>query len=601
MIKFSLLVKVYEELEKTASGNELRKILSELFKSCPVSEIDKIAYLSLGTIDAEYRRPELGLADRMVVKAIAVSTAQTEKKVSALFREKGDLGLVAQELSLNKENRLSSFFKTETKELSVDDVFYGIKKIAESGGTGSQDKKIAIISGLLQHATGEEAKYIVRLCLGTMRLGVASMTVLNALSIAFTGSKEKKDELEAAYNISNDIGLVAKAIASEGISGVRKIGISVGCPIKMMLAQRANSLELIQEKIPGILAAEEKYDGERMQIHKRGDAIFIYSRRLENITGQYPDVAENVRKSVKADEFIIEGEGVAVSPEGKLLPFQTVMQRKRKYDIEEYTKKIPVCLFAFDILYLNGESFMDKPYVKRRAALEKITTESAGIQFAKRIVTDSPEEIEEFFFASLARGCEGIIAKSCADDSVYRAGAREWLWIKWKKDYLERMQDTLDLVVVGAFAGKGKRTGSYGALLCAAYNPKKDAFETVCKLGTGLKDEILDALPEKFREYRIPKKHARVLSDMKADVWFTPKIVVEVIGAEVTQSPIHTCARDELGKGLAVRFPRFQNYRENKEAEQATTTAEIIEIFKQEVKNIRKENENDKTEDENWN
>ena len=321
-----------------------------------------------------------------------------------------------------------------------------------------------------------------------------------------------------------------------------------------------------------------------MQIHRKGNALFIYSRRLENITGQYPDVAENVRKSVKAEEFIIEGEGVAVDAEGKLLPFQTVMQRKRKYDIEEYTKKIPVCLFAFDILYLDGKSYMQKPYPERRAALERIIKPNSRVQLAERIVTDNPDEIEEFFFTSLARGCEGIIAKSCAEDSVYRAGAREWLWIKWKKDYLERMQDTLDLVAVGAFAGRGRRAGSYGALLCAAYNPKKDAFETVCKLGTGLKDEVLDELPGKFKTLLIPKKATRVISDMKADYWFEPKIVVEVVGAEVTQSPIHTCARSELGKGLAVRFPRFQNYRANKSPEQATTTAEIIEIFRQEIK-----------------
>ena len=584
MIKFAELARVYEELEKTSSGNELRRILSELFKACSLSEIDKIAYLCLGTIDAEYKKPELGLADRMVVRAISAATAQTEKRVSALFKEKGDLGLVAQHLSLSRENKLSSFFKKEAKELSVNDVFYGLQKIAEAGGTGSQDRKIQIISGLLQSASGEEAKYIVRLCLGTMRLGVASMTVLDALSIAFTGSKESKDELEAAYNICNDIGLIARTVASDGIAGVRKIGIKVGSPIKMMLAQRAETLEIIQEKIPGKLAAEEKYDGERMQIHRKGNALFIYSRRLENITGQYPDVAENVRKSVKAEEFIIEGEGVAVDAEGKLLPFQTVMQRKRKYDIEEYTKKIPVCLFAFDILYLDGKSYMQKPYPERRAALERIIKPNSRVQLAERIVTDNPDEIEEFFFASLARGCEGIIAKSCAEDSVYRAGAREWLWIKWKKDYLERMQDTLDLVAVGAFAGRGRRAGSYGALLCAAYNPKKDAFETVCKLGTGLKDEVLDELPGKFKTLLIPKKAARVISDMKADYWFEPKIVVEVVGAEVTQSPIHTCARDELGKGLAVRFPRFQNYRANKSPEQATTTAEIIEIFRQEIK-----------------
>ncbi|MCX6709445.1 MAG: ATP-dependent DNA ligase, partial [Candidatus Woesearchaeota archaeon] len=507
--------------------------------------------------------------------------------------------LVAQELSLKKENKLSSYLKTEVKELSVKEVFNSLLKISGTGGKGSQEGKIQIISSMLQRSSDNEAKYIVRLCLGTLRLGVASMTILDALSIAFTGSKEGKEILESAYNISNDIGLIAKKISEEGIAGVKKIGISVGSPIKMMLAQRAESLEVIQEKMPGTLAAEEKYDGERMQVHKHKGKITIYSRRLENITEQYPDIAESVRKGINADEFIIEGEGVAVDEKGKLLPFQTVMQRKRKYDIEEYTKKIPVCLFVFDVLYLEGKSLMQNPYPERRKAIEGIIQEDERIALARRIVSDNPDEIEEFFQQSLERGCEGIIAKSCADNSVYRAGGREWLWIKWKKDYLEKMQDTLDLTVVGAFAGRGRRSGSYGALLCASYNPKNDTFETLCKLGAGLKDETLDILPTKFKNYLIPKKHARVNSDMKADYWFTPAVVVEVLGAEITKSPIHTCAREELGKGLAVRFPRFQNFRENKEAEQATTTKEVIAMFNSNVKKAEEEIRKQDKEEEN--
>ncbi|MEM0230706.1 MAG: ATP-dependent DNA ligase [Candidatus Woesearchaeota archaeon] len=588
-MKFKQLVSIYEELEKTSSGNEIRRILAELFKNCPKDEIDIVAYLCLGTIDAEYKMPELGLAERMVLKAIAMATAQPEKKVSALFKEKGDLGVVAQQLSLKKENRLSSFFKTETRELSVRDVFNTLRKIAETRGEGSQERKLSIIAELLQHSDGEEAKYIVRLCLGTMRLGIAAMSILDALAIAFTGSKEAKGEIEEAYNLSNDIGLIARTIAAEGLSGIKKIGIKVGRPVKMMLAQRAETLELIQEKIPGELAAEEKYDGERMQIHRSGNSIVIYSRRLENITEQYPDVVESVKKSIKSEEFIIEGEGVAVDREGKLLPFQTVMQRKRKYEIEKYAKEVPVCLFAFDLLYLNGRSYLKSPYPERRKALEGVLKESERVKLARRIVTDNPDRIEEFFFSAIERGCEGIIAKSCSPESVYRAGAREWLWIKWKKDYMNRMQDTLDLVVVGGFAGQGKRAGTYGALLCATYNEKRDRFETICKLGAGLTDEILEELPKKFKNLKVPKKPARVLSEMEADQWFEPKVVVEVVGAEITRSPVHTCAREELGRGLAVRFPRFQNFRENKSAEEATTTSEVIEMFKQELKRVREE------------
>jgi len=579
-IKFIELVKVYEELEKISSGNEMRRILSEFFKKCPKEEIDVIAYMTLGMIDAEYKKTELGIADKMVVRAIAAASGKEESEIKELFKTKGDLGLVAQSIKIKRENKLTSYFKTETKELSVADVFSGLRKIAESSGTGSQDTKTNILAAMLQRASPEEAKYVVRISLGTLRLGVAAMTILDSLSIAFTGSKESKEALEEAYNMCSDIGLVAKAIAKSGVSGVKKIGIQLGSPIKMMLAQRADTLTLIQEKIPGKIAAEEKYDGERMQVHKTKSGIIIYSRRLENIRSQYPDVVENVRKNVKAENFIIEGEGVAVDKDGKLLPFQTVMQRKRKYGIEEYVKKIPVCIFLFDLLYLNGKSYIQEPYPERRKALEKITKETDRVQLAKRIVSENLDEIEEFFGEALERGCEGIIAKSCAENSVYRTGAREWLWIKWKKDYMAKLRDTLDLVVVGAFAGKGKRSGTYGALLCTAYNDKKDRFETVCKLGAGLTDENLGGLPKKFKQHLVEKKPARVLSELEADYWFEPKIVVEVVGAEITKSPIHTCGIDEIGKGLAIRFPRFKNYRENKSAEEATTTKEIIQMFK---------------------
>jgi DNA ligase-1 len=314
-----------------------------------------------------------------------------------------------------------------------------------------------------------------------------------------------------------------------------------------------------------------------MQIHKDGDTVKIFSRRLDEITYQYPDVVENIKANVKAKTAIMEGEAVAVKGE-KLQKFQTLMQRKRKYDIERYIKKIPVRLFLFDLLYVDGKTIMGESYPARRKRLEDIVKEHDSITFAKRIITSDLGEVKKFFEKGLERGTEGIMAKSLADNAVYRAGAREWLWIKWKKDYLEGMVDTFDLVLIGAIYGTGKRAGKYGTLLAAAYNENTDMFESFCKIGTGFTDENLDSMVKRFDTLKSKEVPARVKSEIEPDVWFEPGIVMEVSGAEITESPAHSCARGELGKGLSLRFPRFKQYREKK-PEDATSTKEVIEMY----------------------
>ena len=422
---------------------------------------------------------------------------------------------------------------------------------------------------------------MARIVLGTLRMGVGDMTVLDSLSITFTGTKANKKFLEHAFNICPDVGIIAKTIADKGLKGIDKICVAVGRPIKMMLAQRVADIETIREKMPEGIAAEEKYDGERIQAHFSKGKLVLFSRRMEAITNQFPDVCQQIKKNLKAKGFVVEGEAVAIDEKGNLLPFQRLMQRRRKYDVEAYVKKIPVCIYLFDLLYLNGKSYIREDYPKRHKALEKIVKkETKNLQIAKRIICDDIECIEEFFNKSLQRGCEGIIAKSTAKGSIYKPGTRGWLWIKWKREYSTELADTFDLVVVGAFAGRGKRSGTYGSLLCAAYNHKKDVFETVCKLGSGFTDEQLAELPKRFKKYRVNKKPARLVINkaMKPDFWFEPKIVVEVLGAELTRSPIHSSS-EKQGKGLALRFPRFKRYREDKKPEQATTSKEILDLY----------------------
>jgi DNA ligase-1 len=361
-------------------------------------------------------------------------------------------------------------------------------------------------------------------------------------------------------------------------------------PIRPMLAERLASPEEILEKLGGKCVAEYKYDGERVQAHKNGMEVVLYSRRLENISSQYPDAVELVREQVKAEKVILEAECVAVDVEaGELLPFQELMHRRRKYGVEEAMAQYPVSLFMFDALYVDGEDLTLEAYSLRRHKLEKAIRESDRVKAAKQIQTDSVKELEAFFEAAIEDGCEGLVCKSVAKDSVYQAGARGWLWIKYKRDYKSEMKDTVDLVVVGAFHGRGKRAGTYGALLLAAYNKEADVFETVTKLGTGFSDEDLRKLPELLGSHVVPRKHSRVQSTLEADVWFEPKVVLEVLGAEITLSPIHVCAMGSIrkGSGLAIRFPRFTgNYRTDKAAEDATTSAEIVEMYRNQLKQI---------------
>jgi DNA ligase-1 len=416
------------------------------------------------------------------------------------------------------------------------------------------------------------------------------MTVLDALAIAYGGGKEARTDIERAYNISSDLGRVAKTVAEKGIEGIKEFGVSVGEPIRPMLAERLGSPLEILEKLGGKCIAEFKYDGERVQAHKKSDDVTLFSRRLENITEQYPDAVELVRKFVKPKEAIIEAEIVAIDPDtGEMRPFQELMHRRRKYGVKQAMEEYPVSLFVFDVLLADGKDLTQKTYPVRHRMLERIIDKSEHVKPAEYLQTDNPDELERFFEKAVENGCEGVLCKSINDDSVYQAGARGWLWIKYKRDYKSEMTDTVDLAVVGAFYGRGKRGGAYGALLLAAYDPDEDEFETVTKCGTGFTDEDLAKIPKMLEKHKLQHKSPRVNSTLEADVWFEPEIVIEVIGAEITLSPIHTAAMNKIRKesGLAIRFPRFTgNYRLDKAAEDATTIEEIVEMYQSQLKKV---------------
>jgi DNA ligase-1 len=446
------------------------------------------------------------------------------------------------------------------------------------------------LAGLLAAASILEAKYILRTVTGNLRLGIADMTVLDALAVAYGGGKEAREFIERAYNICSDLGRVAKIVVEEGLEGIKGFRVSAGEPIRPMLAERLSSPEEILEKLGGKCAAEYKYDGARLQAHKQGNDVRLFSRRLENISDQYPDAVGLLEKNVKAEEAIVECECVAVdSDTGEMRPFQELMHRRRKYEINKAIEDYPVSLFIFDLLFVDGRDLTLEPYPVRRRLLEKAVVESEHVSLTKSLVTSSPLELEKFFEEAIAEGCEGLVCKSVAKDSVYQAGARGWLWIKYKRDYKSEMIDTVDLVVVGAFHGRGKRAGAYGALLLAAYDSEKDAFETVTKCGTGFTDEDLAKLPRMLEKHVVAHRHPRVDSLLEADVWFEPVVVIEVLGAEFTLSPIHTCALGSVrpGSGVAIRFPRFTGkYRGDKAAEDATGSDEILGMYRAQLKKI---------------
>ena len=575
-LPFRELVEAFEKLDATTSGNEMVAILADLFRRTPHGVIHLVSYFVQGNLAAEYEDVNLQIGERLMAEALARASGRPREEIEKLYDEKGDYGLVAEAVL---EGQAGS-----GDALTVRSVHEKLLEIARQVGTGSQEAKLNLLAELLKQATPREARYLVRIALGTLRLGAGTMTILNALAVAFTGEKKNKARLEKAYNLCGDVGLVAQKVAEKGLNGLDEIKIQVGHPIKMMAAQRVQTLHEIFEKMPHGFAVEWKYDGERVQCHKKGDQVTIFSRNLENITHQYPDVVEAIRRDIQAEEAIVEGEVVALVPgtDDQFQPFQVLMSRRRKYDIERYVKEIPVKLFLFDVLYADGESAMEKSYPERRALLERIVkpSESGRVDLTARLVSSDPEEIENFFDEAVERGLEGIMAKSCAPDSVYRAGAREWSWIKWKRDYSQELADTFDVVAVGGFAGRGKRSGTWGALLCAVYNPECDRFETLCKVSTGFSDEELAKLPEMFKPYETDHKPARVISKLEPTRWFEPALVLEISGAELTRSPIHTCgAPSEDEPGIALRFPRFLRFRDDKSAEEATTVAEVKQLF----------------------
>lgn len=576
-MKFSAIAEVFDKLESTASRLEMTSILADFFKTLEPEDVRSIIYLTQGKIAPDFVGIELGMADRLVAKAIAFTVGKTESSISDMMVKLGDPGTVAERLIADKK-QMTLFSET----LTLERVINSLTSISQTEGRDSQGRKMKYLSNLLHDSDPIEARYLCRIVTGRMRTGVAAMTVLDALALSFA-DKDARPEIERAYNVTSDLGLVGATLAGHGMAGISKIRVKLGNPIRVMLAERLPSLAHILEKMGGECAMEYKYDGIRVQAHISQDGVKLYSRRLEDLTSNFPDIAEALKNRLNGKDAIIEGECVAIDKEGKMMPFQTVTHRRRKHGMDDAVNDYPVNIFMFDMLYLNGKDLTTLPYTERRRLLSDSFSISGKIGLTTMMLVSSPEEAETFFEDALKARCEGIIAKSIGRESVYRAGSRGFLWIKYKKDYSTNLMDSFDLVVVGAFYGMGKRAGKYGALLMAAFNHDTGVYSTVCKLGTGFDDAFLDGLPEMLDPYKSEKKPLSVDSKMIPDVWFEPTLVLEVTGAEISVSPIHTAASGIEGEdsGIAIRFPRFTGrVRNDRGPDQSTTVEEIEEMYR---------------------
>ena len=582
---YVIIADEYEKIEATTKRLEMTDLLVGLLKNTPVNVISKVVYLTQGKLYPDFMGVEMGVAEKLAIKALVRASGQRESEIQSDLQKSGDIGETSGKFLAKRKQ--STFF---TKKLTVEHVYETLDKMAKTSGSGAVESKMALLAGLLSDASPKEAKWIIRTVTGNLRLGIADMTMLDALAIAYGGGKEARELIERAYNISSDLGRVASEVAEKGLDGLKKFQVMVFEPIRPMLAERLASPEEILEKLGGKCVAEYKYDGERVQAHKKDGKVVLFSRRLENISDQYPDAVELIKEKIAAKEAILEAECVAIDLEtGDMRPFQELMHRRRKYGVEAAIEQYPISLFTFEALYVDGKDLTLEPFPQRRKALEKIVKESDRIKPAIQKLVKSPKELEDFFEEAIEKGCEGLMCKSVGKDSVYQAGSRGWLWIKYKRDYKSEMTDTVDLVVVGAFHGRGKRVGTYGALLLATYDDEADTFETVTKCGTGFTDKDLKTLHETLQKHVIPRKNSRVQSTLEADVWFEPNLVLEILGAEITLSPIHTCAMDSIrkGSGLAIRFPRFTGkYRTDKSPEDATTSKEIVEMYRGQLKKI---------------
>ncbi|KNE55052.1 DNA ligase I, ATP-dependent (dnl1) [Allomyces macrogynus ATCC 38327] len=599
------LCEMFEAVEKTTKRLEIASILTKfLVKIIKHSADDLLAiiYLCINRLGPEYEGLELGIGESILMKAIAEATGRTLQKIKADLGTVGDLGTVAQQ----SRGHQSTMF--QPKPLLVPRVFKTLKEIAKITGSASQKIKVDKIKTLLVSCRGNEAKFLVRSLEGKLRIGLAERTVLVALAHAFVYRKKKhppdsdlkaaEETIKSVYSELPSYDLIVPALLKYPVKSLPDhCHLTPGIPLKPMLAHPTKAISEVLDRFEGKpFTCEFKYDGERAQIHLlENGKTFIYSRNSENLSPKYPDVMGRLDKIGKEGtiSFVLDCEAVAWDREQQcILPFQVLSTRKRK-DVTEASIKVQVCIFVFDLLYLNGESLLRHTLKTRRGLLLDHFTEIPGeFQFAKSMESRELDDIQAFLDDSVAGNCEGLMVKTLEDESSYEPSKRSRNWLKVKKDYLEGVGDSLDLVVIGGFTGKGKRTGVYGGFLLASYDPGNEEYQSICKIGTGFSEEMLTQLAESLKAHIIaaPRSYYN-LGDAKADVWFDPVQVWEVKAADLSISPVYKSGVGlvDPNKGISLRFPRFIRIRDDKKPEDATTGEQVADMYQRQQINDAKQ------------
>ncbi|MFX1454564.1 MAG: ATP-dependent DNA ligase [Promethearchaeota archaeon] len=580
-MNFSKLAQLFSELESTTKRLEMIDILSNFFgdikENGDFEDLDSIIYLLQGQLVPNIKQfPKMGIAEKMIIEALSLHSGIERKRIREVLVKQGDIGATAELILSKKKKQKSLFDYNETSTLSslkISDLYSELKKIALTEGSGSHDIKLGILRGLMRKSTPLETKYLLRIITSTLRVGVQSPTIIEGLALAFTGSRDNKEIIERAYSLHPDLGEISKILAEQGLDKVREIDIEYGTPTLSMLASRDIYTEFFN-RLGTPFIAEYKLDGERLQIHKEGDNVILFSRRLLDISEQYPDVCEVIKENIKADKVIFEGEVVAMDHVyEKMLPFQVLSKRRRKYDVEDISKEVPVCLFVFDLLKYGDESFVDKSLPIRRKKLEEIINERDELRLVKSVMINTTEELVDFFKTARSEGNEGIMAKSIQDDAIYQAGNRGFLWLKLKSLEGGKLKDSVDVVLVGAFYGKGRRTGVIGTYIGAVYDPDIDKFIAFTRFFSGLTDELSETLTQEMEKYRVDKKPNNVICEDTPDIWLKPEVVMEIIGDEITIS-------DKFATlGYSMRFPVFQRIRYEKAPKDVTTVKEVKELY----------------------
>ncbi len=600
---FSTLATYFERLEQTSSRLSMIDILADLFRNTKSEEIDKVMYLLQGRVAPFFEPIEIGIADKTAASALAGEFNIDRDLVLKEYANKGDLGIVAQELK--------SKIKSKISKITVEEVFNILLNIASTSGEGTVEKRIKLYQSVLEKLDSTSIKHFVRIVLGKTRLGIGDPTILDSLALAILGDRTKRKLLEKAYNETSDLGLIGKTLFEKGLKGVEKLTVSVGRPIRSELCERLPNPVKVFEKMAmkesesqsgkesksvGGVHATLKYDGFRVQIHKNGKRVEMFSRNLEDMTHMFPELIEGTLKQVKAKTAILDTEALAYQPDSEeFLPFQETTKRRRKHNITEVAKTLPLKAFVFDILYVDGTSLIDTPLLKRMETLKKTVQDDEVLIPSGGSVLKEPEELQIMLDDAISKGLEGVVVKRI--DSVYEAGGRNFNWVKLKRHSSGELNDTIDCVILGYIYGKGKRTAfGAGALLVGIYDKDKDEFVSVSRIGTGLTDEEWRSIKEKAKGLELTYKPARVNSLITPSVWVKPEIVIEVLADEITRSPLHTAGMQESesqsGKeskkskvGYALRFPRLVSFRDkDKRPEDATSVEELIKMFQQQGK-----------------